>query len=248
MQSRSPVEPSASSRLERTLPPARTAAPVEPSLSRHDIAAPSRRPIVASRDFPTGNATAAASANASYAAPARLLHWLMAALLVALVALGFYMSSLPVGAGRSELITLHKSLGLTAGLLFLLRLGWRLGHAAPPLSTLPAWQRIAARLTHALLYVLMLALPLTGYLRSVFSPYPVRWFGWPLPTWAGPDKSLNALFGTAHEWLVYALLTLVALHLLALLQHGSRGEHFILRRMWPSKAGKPRSSDALPYL
>lgn len=171
-----------------------------------------------------------------YTAVAQLLHWLMAALLLALLVLGYYMADLPRGAARSELIGLHKSLGLTAGLLLLARLAWRWRHPPPLLPALPRWQQRAAQAVHGLLYAVMLLLPLSGYLRSAFSPYPVKWFGLALPRWSGADPALNQFFGSVHDMAAWGLVALIGVHLLALLKHALEREHDILRRMLPSRS------------
>ena len=98
---------------------------------------------------------------AVYAPLPRALHWLMAALILVLLAMGLYMTSLPEGDARWAWYTPHKSLGMIAFLLLLVRLARRLwGPPPPPLPAhTPAWERAAAHLTHALLYALMLLLP-----------------------------------------------------------------------------------------
>lgn len=181
---------------------------------------------------------------ARYTALAQWLHWVMALLLFALVAIGLYLADLPGGPARSNLISLHKSLGLTAGLLILLRIAWRWRQAPPPLQALPAWQRRAAQITHGLLYLLMLLLPLTGYLRSAFSPYPVKWFGLGLPAWATPDRGLNQLFGSLHDAAAWALIGLIAVHLAAVAWHAWQGPRDVLQRMLPP--GIRQSSSSRP--
>lgn len=173
----------------------------------------------------------------TYTGTAQLLHWLLALLLIALAGTGLYMADLPSGAARSQLIGLHKSLGLSAGALILFRLAWRLCHPPPPLLQLPAWQQRAAYATHLLLYGLMLALPVTGYLRSAFSPYPVKWFGIVLPGWVTPDRGLNQLFGAVHDASAWALMMLVSLHVLAVIWHWRKGQREIALRMWPPRQG-----------
>src|SRR5215471_767926 len=105
-----------------------------------------------------------------YGVVAMLLHWLMALLLTALVALGLYMTRLPdVGfdTWKIGLILYHKQLGIAALTLVVLRLLWRAANVLPRLvETLPDWQKVIARFVHLCFYALMIALPLTGWLMS----------------------------------------------------------------------------------
>ena len=106
------------------------------------------------------------------------------------------------------------------GLLMLLRLGWRLGHRPPDFAAaMPRWQQRAARATHALLYLCLLVLPLSGYLGSRYSGYPIRFFGIALPgqepAWPAAKAAMSAL----HLGSVCVLLALLALHVGAALHH-----------------------------
>src|SRR5436190_11085644 len=115
-----------------------------------------------------------------------VLHWTIAAAVVGLVVLGWWMQAIPkdpVGP-RANAYNLHKSIGLTALLLMAVRLGWRASHRPPELPPLPVWQARAAHAVHALLYVLMFVDALSGYLGSAVSGFPVKVFGIVLPTWA----------------------------------------------------------------
>src|SRR5262250_488055 len=121
----------------------------------------------------------------SYGAVAMALHWLMALLLSALVALGLYMTRLPdVGfdTWKIRLILYHKQLGIVALTLVALRLLWRVGNVLPDLvETLPDWQKVVARFVHLCFYALMIALPLTGWLMSSATGIPVSVLGFTLP-------------------------------------------------------------------
>ena len=124
---------------------------------------------------------------ARYTATAVVLHWVIAALLIAEFAHGWWMQVIPKEPPgiRADAFNMHKSFGLVLLALALLRLGWRLAHRPPPFPPMPRWQAIAARANHVLLYTMMLAMPLSGYFGSVFSGYPIKWFGMALPAWSG---------------------------------------------------------------
>jgi cytochrome b561 len=173
-----------------------------------------------------------------YGAVALLLHWGMAALLVGLSALGLYMVGLPdVGFDREKitLILVHKAIGMVALLLVLLRLAWRWVNPLPRLAAgLPDWQQVAARFVHLLFYVLMLALPLTGWLMSSAGAYPVTFFGWfDVPDLIEPNEKLFVELIALHRWLADGLLVLLALHAAAALRHHFAWRDDTLRRMWP---------------
>jgi cytochrome b561 len=166
---------------------------------------------------------------AGYGAVAIAMHWGMAALLVALLGLGWYMVSLPDAGYDTRKITLilaHKSLGMVALALVLPRLAWRLCSALPPLpQQAPEWQRVTARLAHLLFYAFMFALPLTGWIMSSAGGYPTPIFGWfDVPDITGPNEGLFHLSIAVHRWLAWGFAGLLALHAGAALHH-----HFVVR-------------------
>jgi cytochrome b561 len=149
------------------------------------------------------------------------LHWAIAVALAAQFALGAWMLGLPKSpAGlRAGWFNVHKSIGITLALFVLLRIVWRAAHAVPQPDTGPAWQRGAALAVHRLLYVCMAVMPLTGFLGSSFTPYPIRYFGFVLPTphidWpAGKQLMSDVHFGAA---CLFA--ALIAVHVAAALWH-----------------------------
>ncbi|MBC5785030.1 cytochrome b [Ramlibacter sp. USB13] len=166
------------------------------------------------------------------------LHWAMAVLLVALLALGWTMVSLPdVGydTRKITLILVHKAMGMVALALVALRLSWRLRRPLPPLAGgLPQWQQVAARLVHLLFYALMFALPLTGWVMSSAGGYPIPFFGWfDVPDITGPNEWLFHRSIEVHRWLAWSLAALLVLHAGAAVHH-----HFVvgddtLRKMLP---------------
>jgi cytochrome b561 len=171
-----------------------------------------------------------ANTAARYGALAMLFHWAMAALIVVLLALGWHMVRLPDAGFNHEkihLILVHKSIGMAAFAVVLLRIVWRNWTALPRLAdSVPGWQKSAAVFVHLCFYALMIALPVTGWLMSSAGGFPVYLWGdrFELPDLIGQDPSLFRFYIDLHRWLAYALLALLAVHAGAALTH-----HFVRR-------------------
>ena len=163
------------------------------------------------------------------------LHWLLAVLIIGQCLLGGAAEEAPVSPEKFDLFVWHKSLGVTILLLVLARLAWRLGNPVPDLpAAVTRRERQLARAGHWLLYGLMIAVPLSGWVVSDSSRIPFRIF-WSVPT---PDlltanKDLSELAGETHEFLVTALLLVVAGHVLAALHHHFIRRNNVLLRMLP---------------
>lgn len=173
---------------------------------------------------------------ARYHSFAIALHWIVALLVFAQIALGWWMQEIPRSPPglRAGWYNVHKSIGLTIGMLMLLRLGWRLRHPAPPLPpSMPRWQAQAARASHFLLYACLIVQPLWGYLGSSFTPYPIKYFGVTLPHWGWDSPALKNLFSALHLGTAYLLMTVLALHVAAALKHLLIDRDEIFHRMWP---------------
>ena len=172
-----------------------------------------------------------------YSTPAIVLHWLVALLIFAAFPLGVYMHELPLSPVKLKLYSYHKWIGITILLLVAIRLSWRLTHTPPLLpDSVAAWQRRASAIVHGLLYLLMIAIPLSGWLMSSAKGFPVVWFGvLPLPDLVGKDKALGDLLAGVHQTLNFSLLVLVILHVAAALQH-----HFIERQTFLQRMGLGR--------
>ena len=161
------------------------------------------------------------------------LHWLMAVLIVGQIALGLWMTGLPKdGSGlRAAWFNVHKSWGMVLCLLIAVRLAWALLRPrVPPLAQGAARQRLASG-AHRLLYALMLLVPLAGFLGSVFSGYPIRFYGLLLPQWSGRWDAAKALMAGVHHWSAWALLALAVLHVAATAHHQLVLRDGALRRM-----------------
>lgn len=162
------------------------------------------------------------------------IHWLMAALLIGLWAVGLAMDELPKGELRAQVFGLHKSFGVLALALVVVRLSWRLTHRAPTLpATMPNWEQAAAHLGHAVLYGLMIALPLSGAIMSQAGGREVSLFGLVLPTLVQPNHDLKEAFEEVHEILAWILAVIVGGHVLAALRHQLLLADGVLSRMLP---------------
>jgi cytochrome b561 len=163
-----------------------------------------------------------------------VLHWVLAAALLCQVVLGWWMLDLPKTPPglRAGWFNWHKSTGLLIGVAALIRLSWRAAHPVPGHSGLPAWQRRAAQFNHGLLYLCMLVLPLSGYLGSNFSGYPIRFFGMALKPWSQAWPAGKEFMSTLHYAGVWLFMALAALHIAAALWHWWR-RHDVALRMLP---------------
>ncbi|GAA4003704.1 cytochrome b [Comamonas faecalis] len=171
--------------------------------------------------------------NARYDRLSVWLHWLMAALLLAQIALGLWMLGLPKGGTgvRVYWFNVHKSIGMLLGLLIVLRLAWAL--ARPRVAALAQARhlQLAASGAHKLLYALMLVMPLSGFFGSVFSGYPIRFFGMRLPDIAGRWDAAKELLSMVHKVSALALILLIALHVAAFAYHQLVRKEALLQRM-----------------
>jgi cytochrome b561 len=167
-----------------------------------------------------------------------VLHWAIAAAVVGLMVLGWWMQTIPkdpVGP-RADAYNLHKSIGLTALLLMAVRLAWRASHRPPQLPPLPLWQARAAHAVHALLYLFMFLDALSGYLGSAVSGFPVKFFGWVLPAWAPANAGLKEACSVLHLISSWALVAAIGVHVVATFYHQWALRDGLLWRMWPRRA------------
>lgn len=172
-----------------------------------------------------------------YGAFAQALHWLVAALVLALFAIGWFMEGLPLGPEKIEVFNLHKSIGVTVLVLMLLRLAWRLISPPPPLpAAMSGLERRAAKLSHLALYLLLFAQPVIGLLHSSAANFPVVVFGaLTLPPLVGPDETLKQQLEGLHGLLAWVILALITLHVAAALRHHLLLKDSVLRRMLPGR-------------
>jgi cytochrome b561 len=171
-----------------------------------------------------------------YTLTAQALHWITAALMFVVLPIAWVMVNVPKSAEfRDLLFTLHKSVGLTIVLLVAVRIAWRAQHPAPPLEVgLARWEKVAASGSHWVLYVVLVGMPISGYLLDAAGGYSISYFGLfsvPLlpksPALASAATWVHVAVG---QWLVY---TLIFLHIAASIWHISVRRDGVLDRMLP---------------
>ena len=190
----------------------------------------------------------------SYTKTAKVLHWLIALGIFGMFALGWFMSELPKEAPkqmaydlfnlgvytwslteeispRTFYFNLHKSIGVTIFALILIRILWRITHRPPALlASYKAWESKLASGAHHLLYLLMVALPLSGIIMAIYSKYGIKWFG--IGLIKGLDnKDMRELFYEAHEIIGLIILLVIILHILGALKHKFIDKDDTLKRM-----------------
>lgn len=189
-----------------------------------------------------------------YTKTAVILHWLIAIAILGMFALGWYMTDLPKegpkqmgydlfdwgiytwqlaeeASPRTFYFNLHKSIGITLFGLIIIRILWRITHRPPALLTsYKVWERKLATGTHHVLYLLMIAMPLTGLITAVSSKYGVKWFGVPFIKGLD-DAGLRDVFEAAHEIIAIIILVALFLHIAGALKHKFIDKDDTLKRM-----------------
>jgi cytochrome b561 len=170
-----------------------------------------------------------------WGAVAKALHWLIAALIVVQLPLGLYATALPPDLEKLALLARHKSIGLTILALAAIRLAWRWGDCTPAMpDNLRLHERLLAHFSHATLYFLILAMPLTGWIMSSARGFPVSWFNlFQVPDLVGKNEPLYHAMIITHETLALLLVAVLALHIAAALRHHFALKDDTLRRMLP---------------
>lgn len=166
-----------------------------------------------------------------YNGVARTLHWVMALAIIIELRLGLTSDAWKANPWAPGV---HKSIGLTILVLTLIRIGWRLTHTPPPLpATTPGWQAAVAKGLHILFYIMMIGVPLSGWIMSSAGPYPLNWFGlFDIPKFAvGKDSPLAEAAHEGHEIMGTLFLPLLVLHVAAALYHQFRMKDKVLQRM-----------------
>jgi len=171
---------------------------------------------------------------ANYGVPHKLFHWAIVALLAIQYPIGWLMPDIHRGQQPGTPMTLHVSFGLLIMVLMLLRLGWRLSHPVAPEPSLPRWQRLASESVHRLLYALVIATTLTGWLFASFRGWSLSFFFLaPLPMLAGDNAAAGKFINGWHQWLEWSLLITLAVHVGAALLHRFYYRDGVLQRMLP---------------
>lgn len=173
-----------------------------------------------------------------YSQVSLVLHWLIAALVIGQIVLIMVNDATEGGPWMG----LHKSVGLSILVLTLARLGWRFANPAIPLpAEMPGWQKLMARATHVLFYVVLIGMPLGGWAASSAAGRDIDWFGlfnWPLLPISG-GREVARQFMDAHEMGAKLLYVLLALHILGALKHHFVNRDNVLHRMLPFIPRRP---------
>lgn len=172
-----------------------------------------------------------------YTGTARALHWLAALLIFCGFGLGLFMTGLEFSPDKFRYYAWHKWIGITVFLLAATRLAWRAAHPPPPLPpAMPAWQVRASHVSHALLYGLMLAIPLSGWIYSSSTGVSVVYLGLlPLPDLIPKDRETAKILLLLHKTLNYTLAAVVTVHVVAALKHQFHDRDDFLARMLPGR-------------
>jgi cytochrome b561 len=165
-------------------------------------------------------------------------HWLVAAAVLFMIGLGWTMGDIPRGTPeRTFWFNLHKSIGVTVALVVILRLLWRWKNPPPPLpASVPSWQVNASRISHALLYLCLILMPLSGFAASQFTKYGVTYFGlFKIPPLGFENRVIYELLQGVHGVTASLLVLLVLLHVLAALKHLFVDRDGVFQRMLPGR-------------
>ncbi len=170
-----------------------------------------------------------------YTRTAISLHWVIASLIFAAFPLGVYMHGLSLSPDKLRLFSYHKWMGITVLLVAVVRVAWRFTHRPPELpGNMAAWERFAAMLMHYLLYAIIFAIPLSGWIMSSATGLQTVWFGvLPLPDLVGRDKILGDYLLQVHQGLNIVLFALVVIHIAAALKHHLVEHDSVLLNMLP---------------
>lgn len=173
-----------------------------------------------------------------YTPTAIALHWLMVWLLLAIFCVGVYMHELPLSPWKLKIYSWHKWAGVTALLLVFARLAWRTAHRPPALpSAMPPVMKLASHAGHALLYLLMIAIPVSGWLMSSAKGFQTVYFGvLPIPDLLEKNKELGDLLAEVHKLLNFALAAVVVGHAGAAVKHHVIDKDDVMIRMLPNRA------------
>jgi cytochrome b561 len=167
-----------------------------------------------------------------YTRTAVALHWIFVALIGSALCIGWLMTVMKVTPLKLRLYSWHKWLGVTVLALLAVRGAWRRFHPPPPLAAMPSWQRLSARTLHGALYAMLLVQPLTGWIFSNASGYPIVYLRWvPLPNLIGRNPAMANAFERYHRIGALLFATAIVLHALAALKHHCVDRDDTLRRM-----------------
>jgi cytochrome b561 len=169
-----------------------------------------------------------------YGTTAKVFHWLIVALLLVQYPIGWLMPDIHRGMKPGAGMTFHISFGIVILLLIVLRLAWRLAHPVAPESSLPAWQRVSSEAVHWLLYALVLATTVSGWLFASFRGWGVSLFYLvPMPMLGSGNAAAGKAIDGLHQAMEWSLLAVIGIHVAAALAHIFIYRDRIMQRMLP---------------
>jgi len=170
----------------------------------------------------------------SYGSVAKFLHWLVFILILTLILVGFFWQD--TGDSKYTVINIHKLIGLFTMLIVLVRIAWAINNTKPGYPMMARWEKIVLHATHGLIYLLLLAMPISGWVMATAAGYSPRLLGLAFPMPGIPqDMALAGLANKAHFYFAWALIALVSLHILAALKHHFINRDNVLKRMMPGQ-------------
>lgn len=178
------------------------------------------------------------SGGSRYTTTSIVFHWILAGLALTMIGLGFYMTDIPKGTpDRAFYFNLHKSIGVTTALLVIARLWWRSRNPPPPLpASMRGWEVQASKISHALLYMCLIVMPLSGFSATQFTKYGVNYFGlFKIPPMGSENKVVYDLLQGIHGVTATLLIVLVVIHVLAAFKHLLIDRDKVFQRMLPGK-------------
>ena len=174
------------------------------------------------------------TARLQYDATAKIFHWLIVALLLAQYLIGWLMPDIHRDMKPGAPMTFHVSIGIVILVLIVLRFAWRLTHPVAPDSSTPRWQRLGSEAMHWLLYALVLATSVTGWLFASFRGWSLQFFYLlPMPMLASESRASGRFIDGWHQALEWTLLAVIGLHVAAALVHLLVYRNRIMHRMLP---------------
>jgi cytochrome b561 len=169
-----------------------------------------------------------------YGLPAKVFHWLIVALLLVQYPIGWLMPDVHRGMQPGAGMTFHVSIGILILVLTVMRFAWRLTHPVAPESSLPPWQRLSSEAMHWLLYALVLATTISGWLFASFRGWPISFFYLvPLPMLASDNAAVGKAIDGLHQAMEWTLLAVIGIHVAAALAHIFIHRDRIMQRMLP---------------
>ncbi|MEO8019046.1 MAG: cytochrome b [Pseudomonadota bacterium] len=176
----------------------------------------------------------------SWGSLAKALHWIIVLLIINQWVIAERADALPNGLAKLQALGLHKSFGMTVLMLAVIRLAWRFMNPTPDLAaeTKP-WERMLARLSHSLLYALIFAMPLSGWLMSSAKNFPVSWFKlFQFPDLVAPSEQTFHQMLDLHHLLFKILVGVALLHIAGAMKHHFYDKNDVLKRMLPFGGAK----------